>query len=165
MNGEPTRLVDDSSVRDELRQRLTREAATPPYKYDYEKGLARLRAAISADSPDAGRGPAETEPPPARLSVARYATKGSLWKVGTIIGLAGVAIVGVRAWSPARNVGKAEASAPTVAPSPEEEQEANAIRDLASSGRKAEARTRAVRFLERYPDSPLAESVRLTARP
>ena len=53
MNGEPTRLVDDSSVGDELRQRLTREAATPPYKYDFEKGLVRLRAAIAADSPDA----------------------------------------------------------------------------------------------------------------
>jgi len=64
MNGEPTRLVDDSSVGDELRQRLTREAATPPYKYDFEKGLGRLRAAIAADSPDTGRGSPATEPPP-----------------------------------------------------------------------------------------------------
>jgi hypothetical protein len=50
MNGEPTRLVDDSTLREELRERLTREAATPPYKYDFEKGLERLRAAIAAES-------------------------------------------------------------------------------------------------------------------
>jgi hypothetical protein len=62
MNGEPTRLVDDSTVGDELRQRLTREAATPPYKYDFEKGLGRLRAAIAADSPDPDRGSPDTEP-------------------------------------------------------------------------------------------------------
>jgi hypothetical protein len=75
MNGEPTRLVDDSTVRDELRQRLTREAATPPYKYDFEKGLVRLRAAIAADSPDKDRGSPATEPPPAKVSVAEYAAK------------------------------------------------------------------------------------------
>jgi hypothetical protein len=166
MNGEPTRLVDDSSVREELRERLTREAATPPYKYDFEKGLKRLRAAIAAESPDAGRGSPATEPPPAGLSVAEYATKGSMWKVGSVVGLAGVAlIVGIRAWSPVRNVGRAEASAPASAPSPEEEREALAIQELAASGRGAEAKTRAARFLERYPESPLAERVRTSAKP
>jgi hypothetical protein len=63
MNGEPTRLVDDESVRDELRDRLTREAATPPYTYDLEKGLRRLRAAIAAESPEEGRESPPSEPP------------------------------------------------------------------------------------------------------
>ena len=64
MNGEPTRLVDDSSVRDDLRERLTREAATPPYKYDFEKGLKRLRAAIAGETPETERSPSASEPPP-----------------------------------------------------------------------------------------------------
>jgi hypothetical protein len=166
MNGEPTRLVDDSSVKDELRERLTREAATPPYKYDFEKGLVRLRAAIATDAPDAGRGSPATEPPPARLSVVEYAAKGSLWKVASVVGLASVAlVVGVRAFGPVRNVTRAETSAPSSAPSPEEEREASAIQALALGGRSDEAKTRAARFLERYPDSPLAERVRLSAKP
>jgi hypothetical protein len=65
MNGEPTRLVDDESVRDELRERLTREAATPPYKYDFEKGLRRLRTAIAAESPEEGREAPPSDPPSA----------------------------------------------------------------------------------------------------
>src|SRR5260221_5531997 len=102
--GEAARLVDGSSVRDELRQRLTREAATPPYKYDFEKGLKRLRAAIAADSSDAGRGSPATEPPPAGLSVGEYAAKGSMWRVASFVGLASIAlVVGIRAWSAARD--------------------------------------------------------------
>jgi len=81
------------------------------------------------------------------------------------VGLASIAVVvGIRAWSPARNVSKAEVNAPAVAPSLEEQQEASAIRELALGGRSAEAKLRADRFLARYPESPLAESVRLSVK-
>jgi len=109
MNGEPTRLVDDSSVRDELRQRLSSEAATKP-QYDFDQGLARLRATI-ANLPSGGSGP-DSDASGTKLSVANYAVKGSVWKVAGIVGLAGTSVVvGVRAWSPATHVGRMDAGA------------------------------------------------------
>jgi hypothetical protein len=108
MSGEPIRLLDDSSIRGELRERLVREAAVKP-QYDFERGLARLRTAIANGTADAGgelEG-TESEPPPSRLSVAKYAVKGSVWKVAGVVGLAAAALwVGVRAWAPANNVGR-----------------------------------------------------------
>ena len=112
MSGEPTRLLDDSSVRDELRQRLAREAAvTPPY--DVERGLARLRAAIASGAAGSGSGPA-SEPPSSRLSITNYAIKGSVWKLAGVVGLAGLtAVVGLQAWGPATHVARAP-SAPAL---------------------------------------------------
>ncbi len=118
MNGEPTRLVEDSSVRDELRQRLASEAGIKPH-YDFEQGLARLRATI-ANIPSGSSGP-DSDAPGAKLSVANYAVKGSVWKVAGVVGLAGTAvIVGVRAWSPTTHVGRMEggAAAPAMASPP-----------------------------------------------
>src|SRR5262245_45993496 len=103
MSGEPIRLLDDSSIRDELRQRLAREASVKP-PYDVERGLARLRAAIANLPSDEKSGPA-SDPPSAGLSVANYAVKGSVWKVAGIVGLASTAVaIGVRALGPATHV-------------------------------------------------------------
>src|SRR5258708_38841025 len=113
MSGEPIRLLDDSSLRDELRDRLAREAAVKP-QYDFDRGLARLRAAIANGSADAGEGPA-SEPPPARLSVTSYAVKGSVWEVAGVPGHAATRLwVGVRTGAPAgpvRRVGIPDVSA------------------------------------------------------
>jgi hypothetical protein len=105
MSGEPIRLLDDSSIRDELRERLSREATVKP-QYDFDRGLARLRAAIANGSADGGEGHS-IEPPASRLSVTNYAVKGSVWKLASVVGLAAIALwVGLRAWAPANNVGK-----------------------------------------------------------
>jgi hypothetical protein len=106
MNGEPIRLLNDSGIRGELRERLSREAAAKP-QYDVDRGLARLRAAIAGG----GGGPSSaSEPPSAKLSVINYAVKGSVWRVAGVVGLAATAaVVGLRAWSPARHVGRTDA--------------------------------------------------------
>jgi len=110
MSGEPIRLLDDSSIRDEIRQRLLREAAVKP-QYDVERGLARLRAALANEAAGTGSS-SPSEPPSARLSVSNYAVKGSVWKVAGVVGLAATAaIVGLRAWGPARHVARAESAA------------------------------------------------------
>jgi len=115
MNGEPIRLLDDSSIRDELRQRLAREATVKP-QYDVERGLARLRAAIASGAADAGSGPT-SEPPASPLSVTSYAIKGSVWKLAGVVGLAATAaIVGLHAWGPATQVARLDAA--PVAPTP-----------------------------------------------
>jgi hypothetical protein len=104
MSGEPIRLLSDPSIRDELRDRLSREAAVKP-QYDVERGLVRLRAAIAKVGPSS-----PSESPPAKLSVTNYAVKGSVWRVAGVVGLAATAaIVGLRAWSPAQHVGRTEA--------------------------------------------------------
>jgi hypothetical protein len=109
MSGEPIRLLDDSSIRDEIRQRLLREAAVKP-QYDVERGLARLRVALANEA--SGAGSSASEPPSARLSVTNYAVKGSVWKVAVVVGLAATAaIVGLRAWGPATHVARAESAA------------------------------------------------------
>jgi hypothetical protein len=110
MSGEPIRLLDDSSIRDEIRQRLLREAAVKP-QYDVERGLARLRVALANEASGAGSS-SPSEPPSARLSVTNYAVKGSVWKVAVVVGLAATAaIVGLRAWGPATHVARAESAA------------------------------------------------------
>ena len=60
MSGEPIRLLHDSSIRDEIRQRLLREADVKP-EYDFDRGLARLRATIANIPPDTDSGPALAE--------------------------------------------------------------------------------------------------------
>jgi len=103
MSGEPIRLLNDSSVRDEIRERLVRESAVKP-QYDLERGLARLRAAIANEGGGGGAGSAGA-PPSVRLAVSNYAVKGSVWKVAGVVGLAGTAtIVGLHAWAPVRHV-------------------------------------------------------------
>ena len=115
MNGEPIRLLDDSSIRDELRQRLAREATVKP-QYDVERGLARLRAAIASGAADAGSG-STSEPPASPLSVTNYAVKGSVWKLAGVVGLAATAaIVGLHAWGPATQVARLDPA--LVAPTP-----------------------------------------------
>jgi hypothetical protein len=109
MSGEPIRLLDDSSIRDELRQRLLREASVKP-PYDVERGLARLRVALVKEASGSGSSSA-SEPPSARLSVTPYAVKGSVWKLAGVVGLAATAaIVGLHAWGPARHVARADAA-------------------------------------------------------
>jgi hypothetical protein len=213
MSGEPIRLLHDSSIRDEIRQRLLREAAVKP-QYDFDRGLARLRATIANIPPDTDSGPASE--PPSRLSVTKYAVKGSVWRVAGVVGLAGTAaVVGLRAWGPAHHVARADEVARATAPaagkaldgvdlavlaraeaenlaqiravlatdpraalslvedgnllyaaggSLREEREANAVTALVALGRRAEAESRAQRFLESYPKSPLSESVRQSTR-
>ncbi len=103
MSGEPIRLLNDSSIRDEIRERLARESAVKP-EYDVERGLARLRAAIAAEGGGGGAGPSVAQRS-VRLAVSNYAVKGSVWKVAGVVGLAGTAtIVGLHAWGPARHV-------------------------------------------------------------
>ena len=105
MSGEPIRLLDDSSIRDELRQRLVREASVKP-QYDVERGLVRLRAALAKEVSGSS---VASEPPPAPLSVTPYAVKGSVWKLAGVVGLAATAtIVGLHAWGPATHVARAE---------------------------------------------------------
>jgi hypothetical protein len=117
MNGEPIRLLDNSSIRDELRQRLAREATVKP-QYDFERGLARLRAAIASGAADSGSGPM-SEPPASRLSITNYAVKGSVWKLAGVVGLAATAaIVGLHAWGPATHVGRLDAALVAPAPAP-----------------------------------------------
>jgi hypothetical protein len=113
MSGEPIRLLNDSSIRDELRERLSREAAAKP-QYDVERGLARLRAAIASGAV----GPSSVgEPPSAKLSVTNYAVKGSVWRLAGVVGLAATAaIVGLRSWSPAQHVGRTDAVGAAPAP-------------------------------------------------
>jgi hypothetical protein len=107
MSGEPMRLLDDASVRDEIRQRLAREAGVTP-QYDVERGLARLRAAIANEAAGTNAGQV-SEPPSSPLSVTGYAVKGSVWKVAGVVGLAGTAaVVGLQAWGPARHVSRVE---------------------------------------------------------
>jgi hypothetical protein len=107
MSGEPIRLLDDSSIREEIRLRLSREATVKP-AYDFERGLARLRAAIANEAP--GSEPT-SEPPSNRLSVTNYAVKGSVWRLAGVVGLAATAaIVGLHAWGPATHVGRADAA-------------------------------------------------------
>jgi hypothetical protein len=114
MSGEPIRLLHDTSIRDEIRQRLVREAAVKP-QYDFERGLARLRASI-ANMP-AGTDAAPASEPP--LSVTKYAVKGSVWRVAGVVGLAGTAaVVGLRAWGPAAHVARADEGAPIPASHP-----------------------------------------------
>ena len=114
MSGEPIRLLHDTSIRDEIRQRLVREAAVKP-QYDFDRGLARLRAAIANMPAGSDSGPA-SEPPSSRLSVSKYAVKGSVWRVAGVVGLAGTAaVVGLRSWGPTRHVAAAPAS-PAVDP-------------------------------------------------
>jgi hypothetical protein len=222
MSGEPIRLLHDSSIRDEIRQRLVREAAVKP-EYDFDRGLARLRATIANIPPGTDSGPASE--PPSRLSVTKYAVKGSVWRVAGVVGLAGTAaVVGLRAWGPAHHVARADAveggrtspaDARATAPAAgkaldgvdlavlaraeaenlvqiravlgtdpraalslvedgnllyaaggtlREEREANAVTALVALGRRAEAQSRARRFLENYPKSPLSESVRQSTR-
>jgi hypothetical protein len=104
MSGEPIRLLDDSSIRDELRQRLVREASVKP-QYDVERGLVRLRAALAKEV----SGSSAASEPPAPLSVTQYAVKGSVWRLAGVVGLAATAtIVGLHAWGPARHVARAE---------------------------------------------------------
>src|SRR5258708_4393037 len=158
MSGEPIRLLDDSSLRDELRDRLAREAAVKP-QYDFDRGLARLRAAIANGSADAGEGPA-SEPPAARLSVTSYAVKGSVWKVAGVVGLAGTALwVGVRTWAPASHVGRVEvtdvAAAAAGATSEDGENLAAMNAALATDPRAAFVLGEAGRL--RFAQSPLAE--------
>src|SRR5689334_42856 len=113
MSGEPIRLLHDTSIRDEIRQRLVREAQVKP-QYDFERGLARLRAAI-ANMPAGTDAEPTSEPPSARLSVSNYAVKGSVWRVAGVVGLAGTAaVVGLRAWGPAGHVARVD-STPRVA--------------------------------------------------
>jgi hypothetical protein len=215
MSGEPIRLLNDTSLRDELRQRLVREAAVKP-EYDFERGLARLRATI-ANMPAGTDSDPASEPPSARLSVTKYAVKGSVWRVAGVVGLAGTAaVVGLRAWGPAHHVARADEPArPPAAPvagkalegvdlevlaraeaenlaqiraalgtdprtalslvedgnllyaaggTLREEREANAVAALVALGRSAEAESRARRFLESYPTSPLSERVRQSVR-
>jgi len=110
MSGEPIRLLDDSSIRDEIRQRLLREAAVKP-QYDVERGLARLRVALANEASGTGSS-LPSDPPAARLSVSNYAVKGSVWKVAGVVGLAATAaIVGLRAWGPTTHVARAESAA------------------------------------------------------
>lgn len=110
MSGEPIRLLDDSSIRDEIRQRLSLEATVKP-QYDFERGLARLRATIANGPSDPGSGPS-SEPPSSRLSITNYAVKGSVWKLAGVVGLAATAaFVGLHAWGPATHVGRIEATA------------------------------------------------------
>jgi len=113
MSGEPIRLLNDSSIRDELRERLSREAAAKP-QYDVERGLARLRAAIASGAV----GPSSVgEPPSAKLSVTNYAVKGSVWRLAGVVGLAATAaIVGLRSWSPAQHVEPTDAVGAAPAP-------------------------------------------------
>jgi hypothetical protein len=106
MSGEPIRLLHDTSIRDEIRQRLVREAAVKP-QYDFDRGLARLRAAI-ANIPAGSDASPPSEPPSGPLSVTKYAVKGSVWRVAGVVGLAGTAaVVGLRAWGPTAHVAAA----------------------------------------------------------
>jgi hypothetical protein len=198
--------LDDSSIRGELRQRLVREGMVRP-QYDVERGLARLRAAI-ANVPSGSEAEPASEPPSARLSVSNYAVKGSVWKVAGVVGLASTtAIVGLRAWGPARHVVRADAigAAPPAADHAAlaraeadnfariqtalprdpaaalslveegnvlyaaggtlgEEREASAVDALVALGLRTEAESRARRFLQEHPKSPLAERVRRSAK-
>jgi hypothetical protein len=114
MSGEPIRLLHDTSIRDEIRQRLVREAQVKP-QYDFERGLARLRATI-ANMPAGTDAEPASEPPSARLSVSNYAVKGSVWRVAGVVGLAGTAaVVGLRAWGPAGHVARVDSDASRVA--------------------------------------------------
>lgn len=234
MSGEPIRLLNDSTIRDELRERLSREAVAKP-QYDVERGLARLRAAIASGAVGSS---SEGEPPSsAKLSVTNYAVKGSVWRLAGVVGLAATAaVVGLRSWSPAQHVGRTDAvgasRTPVVAavPSPQvqpkpapatpgadvvdqlegvdvstvlpgteaenlaqieaalpkdprralslandgnrsfgegalrEQREARAIAALVAIGRSEQARSRAQRFLQNYPKSPLSERVRQSAK-
>ena len=111
MSGEPIRLLHDTSIRDEIRQRLVREAAVKP-QYDFDRGLARLRAAI-ANIPAGCEAEPPNEPASGPLSVSKYAVKGSVWRVAGVVGLAGTAaVVGLRAWGPTAHVAAAPASHP-----------------------------------------------------
>jgi hypothetical protein len=155
MSGEPIRLLDDSSLRDELRERLVREAAVKP-QYDFDRGLARLRAAIANGSADAGEGPA-SEPPASRLSVASYAVKGSVWKVAGVVGLAATALwVGVRTWAPASHVGRLEVTDATAGATSEDAENLAAMNAaLRTDPRAAFVLAEAGRA--RFAESPLAE--------
>ena len=129
MSGEPIRLLDDSSIRDELRQRLVREAAIKPH-YDVERGLARLRAALASEVSGSGSASA-SEPPSAPLSVTPYAVKGSVWKVAGVVGLAATAtVVGLHAWGPARHVARAEPLAPPAEAASPERSEADNLEQI-----------------------------------
>ncbi len=215
MSGEPIRLLHDTNIRDEIRQRLVREAAVKP-QYDFDRGLARLRATI-ANMPSGSDPAPVSEPPSAPLSVAKYAVKGSVWRVAGVVGLAATsAVIGLRAWGPTSHVARADGkdrapASPAAAHAPEgadlavlaraeadnlaqikavlgtdphgaltlaedgnrlyaadgslrAEREANAIAALVALGRSAEAQSRARRFLENYPNSPLSEGVRQSAK-
>jgi hypothetical protein len=108
-------LLHDTSIRDEIRQRLVREAAVKP-QYDFDRGLARLRAAI-ANIPAGCEAEPPSEPASGPLSVSKYAVKGSVWRVAGVVGLAGTAaVVGLRAWGPTAHVARADGAAPASHP-------------------------------------------------